>query len=84
MVFRVFGATPRCFPHVVDTDMLFSAVFSMFLDSNLPTTPSVNWKMCFVFGLWLQKNEENIINHTCMELSGTKNATFMYGVNFLS
>ena len=64
--------------------MLFSAVFSMFLDSNLPTTPSVNWKMCFVFGLWLQKNEENIINHTCMELSGTKNATFMYGVNFLS
>ena len=62
--FRVFGATPRCFPHVVDTDMLFSAVFSMFLDSNLPTTPSVNWKMCFVFGLWLQKHEENIINHT--------------------
>ena len=64
MVFRVSGATPRCFPHVVDTDMLFLAVFSMFLDSNLPTTPSVNWKMCFVFGLWLQKNEENIINHT--------------------
>ena len=61
--FRVFGATPRCFPHVVDTDMLFSAVFSMFLDSNLPTTPSVNWKMCFVFGLWLQKKKKSSIIH---------------------
>ena len=42
---------------------VFSCVFHVF-GFHLPTTPSVNWKMCFVFGLWLQKNEENIINHT--------------------
>ena len=84
MVFKVFGATPRCFPHVVDTDMLFLAVFSMFLDSNLPTTPSVNWKMCFVFGLWLQKMKKTSSIIHVWNFLGQQNATFMYGVNFLS
>ena len=54
------------------TNMLFLFVFFIFFDSNLPTTPSENWKMCLVFGLWLQKMRKHIINHTCMELSGTK------------
>ena len=61
-----------CFPHVFDTDMLFLSAFFHVFDSNLPTTPSVNWKICLVFGLRLQKVRKHIINHTCMEPSLTK------------
>ena len=50
--FMVFGAQPCCFPHVFETDMLFLSVFSMFFDSNLPTPPSVNWKICSVSWLF--------------------------------
>ena len=58
--------------------MLFSSCFltqkyavficvSMFFDSNLPTTPSVNWKMCLVFGSLVAENEE------------THHQSYMYG-----
>ena len=70
--FMVCGAKPCCFPHVFWHKYAVFICVSMFFDSNLPTTPSVNWKMCLVFGLWLQKMRKHIINHTCMELSGTQ------------
>ena len=60
------------FFHVFDTDMLFLSAFFHFFHSNLPTPPSVNWKICLVFGLWLQTMRKHIINHTCMEPSLTK------------
>ena len=73
MVFMVFGAKPCCFPHVFSHKYVFLSVFSMFFDSNLPTPPSVNWKIVWwVLGVWFQKLRKHIINHTCMESSLTK------------
>ena len=49
------------FPHVFSHTYVFLSVFSMFFDSNLPTTPSVNWKICLV-GAWclVPKIEETL------------------------
>ena len=62
---------------------VFSCVFHVF---GFQFTDHPFGQLENVFRVWslVAKNEENINNHTCMELSGTKNATFMYGVNFLS
>ena len=69
MVFMVLGAKPCCFPHVFSHKYVFLSVFSMFFDSNLPTPPSVNWKICLV-GAWclVPKIEE------------THHQSYLYGI----